>query len=201
MKKEGGFSLLEVTVVLMVMTVVMGVAFTLMNNFQRTYRYEEYNAESQRNGRFAIARLVEIIRSAGTSPGSLTTVTPSNFILFPDGNGGPSIRIRSDLDGDGAFTRAVSLNSDVIVISEDVTIKLNDSNQILLIDNTGNAPAGRAQLVIAENIRSLSFSDPDPTGSRRQVVVNLVAMPSGIAQGDPRYREVSFSATIRLRNR
>jgi prepilin-type N-terminal cleavage/methylation domain-containing protein len=197
---ERGFSLLEVTVALLVMSVVMGTAFALLNRFQQAYRYEEANAEAQRNGRFAIARLQEIIRSAGTNPSANSAVNGASFIQFPDGNPGPSIRLLTDLNGDGLFTASVSVNSDVIVTSEDVTLKLvND--KILLIDNTLPAGAPRKTLIIAENIRSLTFSDPNPNSSRREVIVDLTAVPSGISDGDPRYTQVRFTSAIRVRNR
>ena len=65
---QKGFSLTEVTIALGVMTVILGVAFTLLSRFQASYRYEEGYVDAARNGRFAITRLNEIIRSAGTNP-------------------------------------------------------------------------------------------------------------------------------------
>ena len=199
-KDEKGFSLLEVTVSLMVLTVVLGIAFALLNGFQQTYRYEEGYADAQRNGRFAIARLNEIIRSAGNWPGGTYAVNGANFVEFPNGNGGSSIRLKSDLNGDRVFTTSISSNSDVIVTSEDVTIRLT-GNALEMVDNTGTAPPDRAVLTIADNIRNITFSDPDVNNSRREVVVNLVATPNGIASNDPRFREVNYVSSIRLRNR
>ena len=59
--------------------------------------------------------------------------------------------------------------------------------------------ANNALFHYADNIRSLTFRDPD--GSRRDVEVQIIAVPNGIASGDPRYREVMYTSTIRLRNR
>ena len=195
---QNGFSLLEVTVALAVMTIVMGIAFSLLNGFQQTYRYEESYADAQRNGRFAIARLNEIIRSAGNWPGGTTAVNGASFVEFL--NSGTAIRLKSDLNGDRLFTTSVSSNSDVIITSEDVTIRLN-GNAIEMVDNTGTAPPDRRVLTIADNIRSVTFSDPDVSNSRREVVVDMVAVPSGIATNDPRFREVHYVSNIRLRNR
>ena len=197
---ERGFSLMEVMVAMMVMTLVLGIAFALLNGFQQTYRYEEGFADAQRNGRFAIARLNEIIRSAGNWPGGTYAVNGANFVEFPDGNGGATIRLKSDLNGDRLFTTSVSSNSDVIITSEDVTLRLN-GNALEMVDNTGTAPTGREVLTIADNIRSVTFSDPDANSSRREILVNLVALPTGIQQGDPRFREVHYTSNIRLRNR
>src|SRR5215470_5602272 len=108
---ESGFSLLELTVAMGVLTVVMGAAVMLLNNFQTASRTAEIYAEAERNGRFANSRLAEIIRSAGCNPSSLTSVNNATFITFPGGNGGSSIELKSDLDGDGLFVTHVSSNS------------------------------------------------------------------------------------------
>ena len=64
---EHGFSLMEITIALAVMTTIMGLAFVLLNGYQRTYQREEAYADAARNARFAVSRLEEIIR-AGTNP-------------------------------------------------------------------------------------------------------------------------------------
>jgi len=206
-KYESGFSLMELVMSLLVLTVVMGIAFSLLNRFQQSYRYEESYADAQRNARFAVARLNEIIRSAGTNPTANTTVNPTNFVslLAPTTVSGTaisssSIQLRSDLNGDTLNTTTVSSNSDVIVTSENVTLWLDAANsRIMMDDNTVN-PA--LSVTIAESIRSVTFTDPNgASNTNKAIQVLLVAAPSGIAVGDPRYREVSYNATIRLRNR
>ena len=206
-KYESGFSMMELIIALMVMTVVMGIAFMLLNRFQQTYRYEEAYADAQRNARFAVARLNEVIRSAGTNPTANTTVNPTNFIslLAPTTASGTavsssSIQLRSDLNGDTLNTSTVSSNSDVIVTSENLTLRLDAANnRIVMDDNTVIPPLS---VTIAENIRSVTFTDPNgASNTNKAIQVKLVAIPTGIASGDPRYREVSYNATIRLRNR
>jgi type II secretory pathway pseudopilin PulG len=192
---ESGFSLVEITVALGVLTLLMGVAVALLNGFQRNARSDEIYAEAARNGRFAIARINEIVRSAGCNPTSLTSVNNATFVSYPNGNGGSSIQLKSDLDGDGLFNSRVTSNSDVIVTSENVTLSLS-GNSLQLTDNTVS-PA--TSLTIAEDIRSVSFTDPDGTG--HSVVANLTAMPTGVRWGDPNYIEVQFTSNIRLRNR
>jgi prepilin-type N-terminal cleavage/methylation domain-containing protein len=192
---ESGFSLLELTVALGVMTIVMGAAVALLNGFQKVSRADEIYAEAARNGRFAVGRISEIVRSAGCNPTSLTSVNNATFVTFPNTNGGSSIELKSDLDGDGQFLTSVSSNSDVIVTSEDVTLALNGSS-LQLTDNT---VVGATPVTVAEDIRSVTFTDPD--GSAKSIVVNLTAMPTGVRWGDPNYIEVQFATTIRLRNR
>ena len=198
--REQGFSLLEVTVALAVMTTVMGVAFTLLNGFQQTYQREEAYADAARNARFAVARLEEIVRSAGTNPTGKTAVNWLTFVDFGGGNTGSSLHLISDLNGDALTTSTISSDSDVIITSENVTLQLDTTtNTIVMVDNNQALSSTRRTVPIAENIRSLTFTDPD--ASRRQVNVDLIAVPSGVPTSDKRYREVHYTTTIRLRNR
>ena len=197
---EQGFSLMEITIALAVMTTVMGVAFLLLNGYQRTYQREEAYADASRNARFAVSRLEEIVRSAGTNPTGKTAVNWLTFVDFGGGDSGSSLHLISDLNGDGATTSTITSNSDVIITSENVTLQLDTATRtIVMVDNNQPVDSTRRTVPIAENIRSLTFTDPD--GARRQVNVDLYAAPRGVAEGDPRYREVRLTANIRLRNR
>ena len=204
---ESGFSLVELTIALLVLTVVMGIAFSLLNRFQQSYRYEEAYADAQRNARFAMARLNEVIRSAGTNPTATTAVNPTDFavLLPPTTTSGTavtssSIQLRSDLDGDTKDTSTLAAG-DVIVTSENVTLRLDQTNrQIVMVDNT--PAANLSSIPIADNIRSITFTDLDGASrTNKAIQVRLVAIPNGIVDGDPRYREVSYTGIIRLRNR
>ena len=197
---EQGFSLMEVAIALGVMTIVMGVAFQLLNGYQRTYQREEAYADAARNARFAVSRLEEIVRSAGTNPTGKTAVNWLTFVDIGGGNSGSSLHLISDLNGDGATTSTIAADTDVIITSENVTLQLNTgTNTIVMVDNNQPIDSTRRTIPIAENIRSLTFTDPD--GFRRQVNVDLRAVPSGVPTFDPRYREVHLTANIRLRNR
>jgi prepilin-type N-terminal cleavage/methylation domain-containing protein len=198
--KERGFTLFEVMIGVAIVTIVMGVAFSLLSRMQTNYRYENAYVDAQRNGRFAISRLNEIIRSAGTNPTGKTTVNWFRFVDFGGGNSGSTLTLVSDLDGDGLTTSTLSSSTDVIIASESVTLQLNTStNTIEMVDNNTPTTSPRHILPLAENIRSVTFSDPD--GTRREVDVDLVAVPSGIATSDPQYRQVHFTTEVRLRNR
>ena len=207
MKDEHGFSLMELTVALLVLTVVMGVAFGLLNRFQQSYRYEESWADAQRNARFAMTRLNEIVRSAGTNPTANTSVNPTNFavLLSPTVTSGTSvssssIQLRSDLNGDTLNTATITSDSDVIVTSENITLRLDEANRRLIMDDNTVSPP--LSIPIADNIRSVTFTDPNgASNTNKAIQVESVAVPSGIADSDPRYREVVYISTIRLRNR
>lgn len=198
-EKQAGFSLIEVMVGLGVLTILLGITFTLLNRFQVTYQIEEGYADAARNARFAAVRLEEIIRSAGTNPTGKTAVNWLTFVDFGGGSSGPTLHLLSDLNGDGKTTSTLSSSADVIIASENVTLQLDTAtNTIKMTDNNATDPT-RKSVTIAENIRSLNFKDPD--GSRREVIVDLVAVPSGVPTNDRRYREVHYTSTIRLRNR
>jgi prepilin-type N-terminal cleavage/methylation domain-containing protein len=206
-QSENGFSLIEMTVVLMVLTVVMGVAFLLLNRFQQNYRYEESYADAQRNARFAMARLNEVIRSAGTNPTANMAVNPTNFValLPPTVASGTaitssSIQLRSDLNGDKLNTASISADTDVIVTSENVTIRFDATNRRIMMDDNTVSPA--TSITLADHIRSVTFTDINgASNTNKAIQVRLVAIPSGISDTDPRYREVSYTGVIRLRNR
>ncbi len=203
-KSEQGFSLIEVTMALGVMTVIVGIVFMLFNRVQLTYRYEEAYADAARNGRFAVSRLEEIIRSAGTNPTGRTAVNWLTFVDFGGGDSSSSLHLMSDLNGDGATTSTLASNSDVIIASEDVVLRLNTTaNTIEMVDNNDALVNGQHPAVpIAENIQSLTFSDPDTVNhSRKEVDITLTAIPAGIATSDTLFRQVTFTATIKLRNR
>lgn len=206
-KDEGGFTLIEIVVSLAILTIVMGVAFMLLNRFQQSYRYEDAYADAQRNGRFAISRLNEIIRTAGTNPTGDMIVNGWRFVEFgsagnfPTGgtdSKGDSLRLKSDLNGDRQAVSTITSDSDVIVTSESVVIKFEAANRRIVMMDL-NMTGANSVTPLADNISSLTFSDPD--GSRRELLVELVATTSGIAVSDPMYREVKYSSTIRLRNR
>jgi type II secretory pathway component PulJ len=205
-KDQSGFSLLEVTISLLVLTTVVGIAFSLLNRFQHSYRYEEAYADAQRNARFAMARLNEVIRSAGTNPTATTAVNPTDFaVLLPPTSvsgttvSSASIQLKSDLNGDAQNVSSLSAG-DVIVTSENVTLQLDQTtSQLVMIDNT---PSGNGTIPIADNIRAITFTDLDGASrTNKAIQVRLVAVPSGIPTGDPRYREISYTSVIRLRNR
>jgi Tfp pilus assembly protein PilW len=203
---QSGFSLMELVIGLMLITIVTGVSISLLNRFQTSYRYEEAYADAQRNARFALSRLNEIIRSAGTNPTGKMTVNESDFavLISPTTSGtastANSIRLKSDLNGDTYNTANISANSDVIVTSEDVTLRLDAVNRRIIMDDNTVSPV--QSIPIADNVISMTFTDPNgSTRTNKTIIVNLVAVPNGIIQGDKRYREVSYSGAIRLRNR
>ena len=215
--QESGFSLFELVVTVAILTVVMGAAFNLMTRSQVSYDANQIQAEAHANADFAVNRVTEIIRGAGSNPTNLTTVNWIDFLTNPDSS---SVRVKSDLNGDGDVTDRVDAVSAAtttqyhIISSEDVTLRYYPTETVVsgvtiparticMIDNTPvpgtTASYDLAPIVIAQNI--LSFSCP--AGSNpREVTLSITAGPSrAISTSDPRYRSYATSARIRLRNR
>ena len=204
---ESGFSLIELTISVLLITMITGAAINLLNRFQKNYRYEEAYADAQRNARFALARLNEIVRSSGTNPTGKLTVNVTDFAVLqsPTTTTGTavsssSLRLKSDLNGDGLNTAHVSANTDVIVTSEDVTLRLDATNRQIIMDDNTVTPV--LSTPIADNVIGLTFTDPNgATHTNKEIIVTLIAVPNGIDPSDRRYRRVSYSGAIRLRNR
>src|SRR5262249_14751344 len=151
-EKQAGFSLIEVMAALLVLTLLLGITFTLLNRFQLTYQVEEGYADAARNARFAAVRLEEIIRSAGTNPTGKTAVNWLTFVDFGGLSSGPTLHLLSDLNGDGATSSTLSSNADVVIVSENITLQLDAAtNTIRLVDNNSADP-NRRSVTIAEHI-------------------------------------------------
>jgi prepilin-type N-terminal cleavage/methylation domain-containing protein len=206
MRQQQGFSLIELVVTLAILTLVMGAAFTLMARSQQSFDANQLLAEAHQNADFAVTRITELIRAAGSNPRSTTTVNWTNFLSYPDASNIGEIRIMSDLDGDGAFDDHVEgAGAKYFLLNdEDVTISYNDADDT--IEMVSNVPGGLSDpVVIAEHILNFEvelYQDYQGVTNFRQVQVRITAGPSrAVNASDPRYRTFTTAADIRLRNR
>ena len=223
LSNERGFSLLELLVCIGILTVIMGAAFSLMNRSQTSFDRNQLLAEARANADFAILRVTEIIRGAGSNPegdasiNSLRAVTnyPTTSSTSPDLT---LVRVRSDLNGDKDIEDRVDTTDPdfapyFIIASEDVTIQhisvdttINgvdvSGNTLILIDNTPDTDDEITQgvpVVLAQNV--IEFSCPIEENPL-EVTLTITAGPT--REMDPsNSRFVSFTRTmqIRLRNR
>src|SRR5262245_4848397 len=100
---ERGFSLLELVITVAILTIVMGAAFQLVADSQASFDRNQLLAEAHQNADFAVLRVTELLRGAGTNPNGTTAITPTTFLTNRDVNNTTSthqLRILSDLDGD-----------------------------------------------------------------------------------------------------
>jgi prepilin-type N-terminal cleavage/methylation domain-containing protein len=216
-RDEAGFSLLELVVVAAILTVIMGAAFGLMADSQESFDRNQILAEAHQNADFAVLRVTELLRSAGSNPNGITTVNSLTFLSNKD-YGSTTVntkllRILSDLDCDGFTTSRVSNSGSqyYILSSEDVTLKYYQQEttdqgvtvpaySLCMKDNTaGSNPSQFVPVVLASNVLDFTCtvgSDP------REVTVAITAGPSHpIPTTDPRYVTFTRTSEIRLRNR
>lgn len=213
---EAGFSLLELVVAVGVLTVILGVAFSLMSSSQVSFDRNQLLAEAHQNTDFAVTRVTEILRGAGANPEGASTINSIRFITNQATDTSPAdptlVRIRSDLDGDGLLTGHVdpSINTEAayyIIVSEDVTLQFYLNPTTIggvdipgrCITMTDNNASPAQPIVLAENI--VGFSCP-VVANPREVTLTIVGGPSRpLLTTDPRYVTFTRVMQIRLRNR
>jgi prepilin-type N-terminal cleavage/methylation domain-containing protein len=212
---ESGFSLIELVVGIGILTVLMGAAFNLMVRGQQSFDSNQILAQAHQNAEFAVQRVSEIIRGSGCNPTQVSTVNSLQFVQ--NAGSTSSIRVKSDMDGDGTFNDIVALNSAsaswaispeyLILSAEDVTIAYYPTATtvggttvpgrcITIADNVGS---NTAPVVIAQNITAFKA---EPTSNFKEVIVTITAGPNPPFQAtDPRFRTYTTGTRIRLRNR
>ena len=99
MAGDGGFSLLEMLIVIGVMSIVLSVAVGGFDNMSRFFSRENVKSDTQKKARFGLEVMIADIQLAGLNPrgvagGGVQLATPT------------SIRVASDLNFDGDFDDA-----------------------------------------------------------------------------------------------
>lgn len=200
-RTQRGISLIQMMAATAMLVIISGGIFSSLNRAQRVFTAEQANIDAQQNARFAVFRLIEIIRGAGNNPAGITSINAVTGVKIPDGTtdargnimGGKTIQVLSDLNGNRQFTDTITGNSDVIISSENVSVTLS-GDEVLLYDN--NAP-GTAGVPIAGDISALSF---DFTPDQKLVTIHITGKSSKALQNGL-YRESALTGKVRLRNR
>lgn len=217
---SAGFSLLELLIVVAILSIVMGAAFSLMNRSQESFDRNQLHAEAHQNADFAVTRVTELVRGAGANPEGFLASAIQAVTNRETDTSAPStslIRVRADLDGDMALTSRVdpAANADAkyyILSSEDVTIKFLEEgdpsrnippNTLVLIDNTPDVAGGPAirgiPFLLAQHIDDFSA---EISADGTTVLLTITAGPSTpIDRTDPRWVTFTRVMEIRLRNR
>lgn len=131
---QQGFSLLELVLVILILSVVLASIFSVLNTSEKTFDAELANAEAQENARYAVDRISEIVQTAGNNPQNLTALNGLSFlrlydsfslsgstpVVSPTGGKtipqscsgstcptGPALELFSDFDGDRLTTSDV----------------------------------------------------------------------------------------------
>jgi hypothetical protein len=178
---ERGFSLMELLVATVTMTVVLGAAVALTQQVQNGYRRNLEDAAAEQEARYALDWIGRYVRAAANNPtGAAATNCPAlglnvNAVQFDPNNDDidNDVRLMTDANPpDGLFGGAAPPNCNQA--NEDVTISLdNVANTITFLDNnTGGVVATRTDTVIED----LQFIFRD---SSRAVLNTLVAGNQG----------------------
>jgi type IV pilus assembly protein PilW len=179
---DGGFSLLEMLIVIAVMSIVLSVAVGSFDNMSRFFSRENVKSETQKKARFGLEVLIADIQLAGLNPrggagGGIQLATPT------------SIRVASDLNFDGDFDDA----------SETITYTLN-GNRLEQTNHLGTE-------AIAESVSSFLLTYFDRNGNQLPEPINISEVRSvevliALAQSAGRDASISrnYSTRIRCRN-
>jgi prepilin-type N-terminal cleavage/methylation domain-containing protein len=155
-----GFSLLELTLVLLILGIVLGAVFSALNNGQKTFDAELANSQAQENARYAVDRISEIIQTSGNNPQNIIALNGLSFVRLYDtfnpasqsGNlqnipaacggttgvacpTGKALQLLSDFDGDGATTSDVGASTGSTLFS---SYSITSENIVMFLDNSTN---------------------------------------------------------------
>ncbi len=164
---KGGFSLIELIVVLVISSAVLSGIYSVYTTNQRVFTTQQQVVEMEQNLRAASFMLVNDLRMAGYDP---TGDASAGIVSL----GSDWITITMDLDDDDAFTSA----------GETITYALDTlDGELKLFRNPSGPPV--ADEVVADNIDALDFVYFDGDGAVtttaadvRSIQVTIVARTS-----------------------
>ena len=195
-----GFTLIEVLVAMVIMSIVLASTYTVLISLRRSYTTQEVAAGVQQTGRMGIDFMVKDIRMAGLDPhnradAGIENATPTSirFTLdrwdVPIGGSGSG-----DSDGD------VNDNSERITYSYDAAA--NELEQILY-----EATADEVEpQTLVDNVTNLAFTYLDEDGNPavaadfsdiRAVVISMTVLEPAGRDGTVAR---TFNTTVRCRN-
>ncbi len=168
MKKENGFTLVEMLVAMVIGSIVMAAAYASFITQQKSYRMTESVSEIQQNLRFAMLFIEKDLRMAGFNPkkeagfGFISPLSASSFTITKDyGSSGAS----NDENG-------------IIEIGETITYDISS--------NALRRDAGTGPKIFADNISNMELTYFDKYGTEttnassvRSVFVKLTASNDG----------------------
>jgi Prokaryotic N-terminal methylation motif len=134
-RDERGFSLVELMIVGLISTMVIGSAVMLSSQVNKTYSHQLNDAAVQQEARFAMEWITRTIAAAGSNPynagPSICPVPGTPFApiwLDPDGDGAnDDIRIHADVNPPNGLLIGGPLNG-CVESGEDVTIAISNAN-------------------------------------------------------------------------
>jgi|SRR5687767_5653812 prepilin-type N-terminal cleavage/methylation domain-containing protein len=177
---EAGFTLVELLVASLVMTLVLGSAVGLATSIQQGYQSELDGAAVEQEARYALDWIARDLRSAGSNP---YAVAGQFLVLDPNGgaDASDSVRVQADINPP---------DGDIADPGEDLTITLNPITGVnAAITRQDINGADPAQLPLTETIfTDLQFTYLDAARN----VTNVAGLVA--------YIQVQVSARSRGRN-
>lgn len=173
---ERGFSLIELMIVVVIMTIVLGILGGIMANVNDSYTRQRPRIEALTEASAAMDTMARVIRMAGNN-NTASAITPT---------GTDTIRIRGDWNApDGALTGGYE---DVLfTISGDSIVKREPG------DNTGTP------IELFDKIGSLRFTYYDANGSVTLVANQITRVRIELETSDA--NPIALSTDVHLRGR
>jgi prepilin-type N-terminal cleavage/methylation domain-containing protein len=179
--REGGFTMIELLLVIGVISILLGAIFSWFDNMGRFYKNENTKAGTQQSTRFGMETLIQDIQLAGLNP---LGVPGAGLIVAT----ATAIQIASDLNFDGDFSDPF----------ENTTYALNGSR----LEQTNHLGAE----TLVDKVSSLGFTYFDRNGALIPEPVNIPDIRSvGISLTQTRDsgqgKEISRTYRTRIRCR
>jgi len=179
--REGGFTMIELLLVIGVISILLGAIFSWFDNMGRFYKNENTKAGTQQSTRFGMETLIQDIQLAGLNP---LGVPGAGLIVAT----ATALQIASDLNFDGDFSDPF----------ENTTYALNGSR----LEQTNHLGAE----TLVDNVSSLGFTYFDRNGALIPEPVNIPDIRSvGISLTQTRDsgqgKEISRTYRTRIRCR
>lgn len=215
MSGQRGFSLTELLVASLVLTVISGAMFTLLTKDQQAFVAENDFVEATQNSRLAMDIVSSVARQAGNDPDG-TGLTPFTLIdWFTDSNNNVvcrEIRIQSDITGSNSQANGTG-DPDGTVNSpwEDVTFRFVDGSPLGELQM--RTTSGGAFQTFAKNIRDVRFLAFDATGAPTSTGANVAKIqiqvdvrttyldPKAHSQGLAQYRAFTLTSDVYVRSK
>jgi type II secretory pathway pseudopilin PulG len=226
LRNDRGFTLVELLVATVTMTVILGSAVALTQQIQNGYRRQLEDAAAEQEGRYALDWIGRYIRGAsndpygrannpGTTPcpGVPLANMPIAGVQFdPDGDGDSNdVRLMTDANPpDGMFGGAAGACNQA---NEDVTISHNNANNTIefIDNNTAAAVATRTDTVIEDlnfvyrnSTRGIINPNDPLTGDAGDVVwveaqITIRTRTVDVTSGQPIRRLLTSEVRVRSR--
>jgi prepilin-type N-terminal cleavage/methylation domain-containing protein len=213
LKDERGFTLTEMLVSMMIMTVVLIALFNIFDMSVKIFSYGNKKVEAAQNARVGLEKMEREIRQAYP----IDTATGQMFYTWTP----TQIRFGNDLDGNGVIACP---NTSTPTKCEKIGYRLANGTTTLGRDNTSTGATNSSTLItavppgnlrpVAERVQSLTFTYYDSTGDEVVPVGDpdgdteedidrvLVSLEISVSQGlgNPATQE-TLTTVIDLRNR